>query len=405
MKKILILGGGFAGVTAALELAKKNLSDTQITLVCNKSWLEYHTIFYRLLGGRRPAEACLPLGIILPDSVHIVTDKVTGIDPKDKVVAGKSGKAYDYDVLLIALGAQPAFFGIPGMQERSMTMKSAAEALEIREWIDGRVVAMKSGDVNHKKKMGHFAVVGAGPTGIEIASVGLTHARKIAKKNGVDPSLLRFDLIEAADHLLPALQPQISNAVDRKLRSMGVNVLLQKAVTTVDDAGLHFKDGDTLDPGTILWTAGVKPNEVLATIPGVELDKRGRIVVDDQLRAKNLTDVFVLGDCASTKYSGMAQTALGDAAFVANILASNDTSTHAYTPKEPAYAIPVGLHWGAVQWMGMRFYGLLGYAMRRGADLHAYMLLLPLWRVPLVFFGLTNLDAHGVPRPPKAPHL
>lgn len=406
MKKVLILGGGFAGVTAAMELAKKNLPDTQITLIGNKSWLEYHTIFYRLLGGRRPAEACLPLRIILPKSVRIMTDKVAGVDPKDKVVAGSGGKAYDYDVLIVALGAQPAYFGIPGMQERSMTMKSAAEALEIREWIEKRIIAMKEGDQAHKRKMGHFAVIGAGPTGIEIASVGLTDAKKLARKHGIDASLLRFDLIEAADHLLPVLQPQISDAVTGKLKQMGVNVLTQKAVTSVDDAGLHFKDGKTMDPGTILWTAGVKPNDVLGTIPGIELDKRGRAVVDGQLRAKNLQDVFVIGDCASTQYTGMAQTALENGAFVAHAIATGSSKPlPAYIPTEPAYAIPVGLHWGAVQFKGMRFYGLLGMMMRRAADLHAYMLLLPIWRVPLVFFGLTNLDAHAVPNPPKAPHL
>jgi len=406
MKKILILGGGFAGVTAAMELTKKNLPDTQITLLGNKSWLEYHTIFYRLLGGKRPAEACLPLGIILPKSVHIVTDKVTGIDPKDKVVAGAGGKAYDYDVLIVALGAQPAYFGIPGMQERSMTMKSAAEALEIRDWIDRRVREMKTGDEAHKRKMGYFAVIGAGPTGIEIASVGLTHARKIAKKIGADPSLITFDLIEAADRLLPVLHPNISQAVTDKLKSMGVNVLTQKAVTAVDDAGLHFKDGETKDPGTILWTAGVKPNDLLAQIPGIELDKRGRAVVDEQLRAKNMQDVFVIGDCASTQYSGMAQTALEHGAFVAQVIETGGKKTPpVYRPAEPAYAIPVGISWGAVQIKKLRIYGLLGMALRRGADLHAYMLLLPIWRVPLVFFGLTNLDAHAVPNPPKAPHL
>ncbi len=286
-------------------------------------------------------------------------------------------------------------------------MKSAAEALEIREWIDQRVAQMKGGDSAHKRKMGHFAVVGAGPTGIEIASVGLAHARKVAKKIGADASLLHFDLIEATDRLLPVLHPKISASVQKKLQSTGVNVLLQKAVTTVDDTGLHFKDGSTIDPGTILWTAGVKPNDLLATIPGMELDKRGRAVVDDQLCAKNLKDVFVIGDCASTQFTGMAQTALIDGEFVSNVIAAEakNQTLPVYKPLQPAYAVPVGMNWAAVQFMGMRIYGLLGMAMRRGADLHAYMLLLPIWRVPLVFFGLTNLDAHGVPHPPKAPHL
>lgn len=286
-----------------------------------------------------------------------------------------------------------------------MTMKSAAEALEIREWIDGRVRAMMEGDDAHKRKMGHFAVVGAGPTGIEIASVGLTHARKVARKIGADASLITFDLIEAGDRLLPVLHPKISDAVTRKLNTIGVNILTQKAVTSVDDAGLHFKDGETKNPGTILWTAGVKPNDLLTQIPGIELDKRGRAVVDDQLRAKNLTDVFVIGDCASTPYSGMAQTALEHGAFVAQVIETGKASPPTYRPTEPAYAIPVGISWGAVQIKKLRIYGLLGMALRRGADLHAYMLLLPLWRVPLVFLGLTNLDAHAVPNPPKAPHL
>lgn len=406
-KRILILGGGFAGVTAAMHLAKQNLPDTDIVLMGNKSWLEYHTIFYRLVGGRRPAEACLPLGIVLPRNVRILTDKAVGIDPASKTVAGKSGEAYGYDTLVVALGAQPAYFGIEGMEKHSLTMKSANEALDIRRRVQTHVDAMKEGTEEHRKKMGRFAVVGAGPTGIEIASIVLPYARMLAAKAGIDPNLVQVDLIEAADKLLPALHPKISAAVLEKIASLGVTVLLQKAAASVDDKGLHFKDGDTIDAGTIFWTAGVKPNELLAQIPGIELDKRGRVVVDEHLGAKGLKDVFVLGDCASTQYAGMAQTALGDGHFVAHVIGAQSTGNTppTYVPKAPAYAIPVGLHWAAVQLGTMRFYGFLGYLMRRAADLHAYMELLPWWRVPSVFFGLTNLDAHAIPNPPKAAHV
>lgn len=406
-KRILILGGGFAGVTAAMHLAKQNLPDTEITLMGNKAWLEYHTIFYRLVAGKRPAEACLPLGIVLNEKVRIVTDKAIGVDPATKTVAGKSGKAYDYDMLVVAFGAQPAYFGIEGMEKHSLTMKSANEALDIRHRVRMHVEAMKEGTEEHRKKMGRFAVVGAGPTGIEIASIVLPYARTLAAKAGIDPNLIQVDLIEAADKLLPALHPKISVAVLEKITSLGVTVLLQKAAASVDDGGLHFKDGSVIDAGTIFWTAGVKPNELLAQIPSMELDKRGRAVVDEQLHAKGLKDVFVVGDCASTQFAGMAQTALLDGKFVAHVMGAQirNETLPTYKAKAPAYAIPVGIHWAAVQLGNMRFYGFLGFLMRRAADIHAYMDLLPWWRVPSVFFGLTNLDAHGIPNPPKAGHL
>lgn len=394
---IVIVGGGFGGVTAALHLAKAGLSDATITLISDRPWLEYYGVLYRMIGGGRLSEACIPLGLMLNNKVRIVTDTVQRIDPEGKTVTGEKG-SYAYDTLMLAPGSVPAYFSIPGMEEHSITMKNIAQALGIRRRVEEQVTAMVGADEARQRLLGRFVIVGGGPTGIEIAGEIIPLAKKLLAERSLPESLVTVDLIEAMDRLLPMAEESASARLLAHLQEIGVTVHLKTAVASAEAGAITLKNGDRMEAGTLVWTAGVKAHPLLGTIPGLELDRRGRAVVDEQLRAKGHSDIMMLGDCAATPFAGTAQTAVGDGEFAAHIVSAALTkkSLPVYKPAIPAYAIPAGPYWAAVKFGPLRVYGLLGYVMRRAADLHVYMLILPWHLVPAAFFGLINLKKNNI---------
>lgn len=389
---LLIVGGGFGGVTAARHLAKRRLKDLEIVLLTERNWLEYYGVLYRLLTGSPFSQACIPLAMVLPPSVKVVVDRATSVDAASKTVKGEKG-SYAYDTLVLAPGAEPAFFGIPGMQEHSQCAGHAGQVLRLKGDVEGMVRGMGN-DADVRR----IAVIGAGATGVEFSSDLLHMARSLAGRTGVDPSRIQVDLIEAADRVLPLVEPKASAKVLRRLRSLGVNVRLQTAVESAEKGKLHLKGGETIDASMILWTAGVKASSLVATVAGIELDKRGRAVVDDRLRAKGLADVFVVGDSASTKYAGMAQTAVDDGIFLAKVIAAErlGNAVPMYAPRAPAYAIPAGPWWAAVKYLFVRAYGFPGYVLRRLADIHVYMLVMPWRHVHKAYFGTIPLKKYGI---------
>jgi NADH dehydrogenase len=141
---------------------------------------------------------------------------------------------------------------------------------------------------------------------------------------------------------------------------------------------------------TVVWTAGVKAHKLLSTL-GLETDKKGRVIVDEHLRAKGKNDVYVVGDAAATKFSGMAQTALQDGAHVADVIVSalQRKTPPAYLPRIPAYAVPVGPGWAAFCVAGWCAFGRLGWFMRRFLDLYVFVSLLP-FRKAMTAFRSTN---------------
>jgi NADH:ubiquinone reductase (H+-translocating) len=386
--RVVIVGGGFGGVTAAKALKQSGLRDIDITVISDKPHLEYYGVLYRLIRGESPDEACLPLRVVLGKGIRRVIDTVEKVDAAKKMVQGKHG-SYIYDTLILAPGSVAAYFGIAGMEEQSITMKSAEEAVAIRRRVIRQVTAMVKAVGAERRRLGSFVVIGGGPTGIEAAGEILPLACKTAHRLGSCCCGISVTLLEGADRLLPTGEQTASQKILDRLRQLGVHVRLQCAVTAADNGSVTLTIGEQLNAATVIWTAGVKAHPLLETVAGLERDKRGRAVVDAFLRVPKHPEIFVVGDCAATQYSGMAQTAVEDGHFVAQVLKATLTKTvmPVYKPNPPAYAIPAGTMWSAVKFGPLRVYGLMGSVLRRAADIHVYMLILPWYRIPAAFFG------------------
>jgi NADH dehydrogenase len=383
-KRLLIIGGGYAGVKLALKLGKQRIPKLRITLVTGKAYFEYYPTIYRVAVGYSALQVCIGLSEIFAGTrVEIIEDRITRVDLEHKTVMGGIDSPYTYDYLVLAVGAETSFFNIPGLQENSYGIKSTTQALLLKEHIRAMLQpADPTAAPEQKVIAGHFVVVGAGPTGTELSSELMEYGRAVAKQQGSDPSLVTVDLIEAAPRVMPTMPVDVSARVEQRLRTLGVNVLINRAVIKQEGDDLILKDG-VIKTKTVIWTAGVKTNSLIGEIAGLELDRRGRVVVDDYLQAKGHHDVFVAGDAASTEFGGTAQTADSDGKYLAKVIGEKVAGVrqHAkYVPHKPIYAIPVGPGWAVVLWGNLRIYGLLAFTLRRLADLRYFMSILPLSR-------------------------
>lgn len=391
MKKVIILGGGFAGVRAALDLARCAPRETKIVLISNTPHFEYHAALYRVVTGRSPLEVCVPLTEIFQDlPVEIVLDKVNKVDLSNKLLNGESGSRYTYDYLVLAVGSETSYFGISGLPEFSFGLKSIGEALRLKQHLH-RVFescARPETDGGDKVCGSHIVIVGGGATGVELAGELAIYAKYLAKKHKIDPYLVTIDLIEAAPRLLPVLLPSVSARVKQRLHDLGVNVFLNRTLVKEEVASIQLKDM-TIQAKTIVWTAGVKNNALLAGISGLTFDKKGKVQVDAHLRPANHPNVYVVGDSASVTGAGMAWPAARMGAHAARCVCASlrgHQALPAYQAVPPTSSVPVGPGWAASS-LGSSFYlyGWLGWLVRRLIDFHFFLSILPFSRALVAF--------------------
>lgn len=380
--KITIVGGGFAGVKLALELAKDD--SNQIMIITDRDTFQYYPTLYSSATGRSRDESWTRLGQIFGtyDNVQVVLDQVIGIDHESKQVIGLSEERYSYTTLVLAVGMVTTYFGIPGMDQYSYGIKSADEIRRLKERIAQDLVQTKQLDRN-------YVIIGSGPTGTELAGALKSFLNKMAKQYGVKRPRVNIRLIEAAPRVLPRSHEKVSARVQRRLERLGVEVqtgiMVEKATAETVIAG-----GRPIASHSVIWTSGVTNNPLFVAHPELfRLAPNGKVIVNERLQAAR--NIYVLGDNAATQYSGLAQTAMHDAQFVARNIRRQQAGKkpHAYKPKQPISVIPVGENWAAFEWHGVRLYGRVASMLRRLGDLHGYMGYLPLAQAMQPWFAAT----------------
>ena len=375
---VLVLGGGFAGIKCALELQEKNLKNVKITLISDRPHFEYHGALYRLVAGHSPLEVCVPICEIIDEKkVEFLVDKVVKIDPKEKKVHGSEGSTYQYDSLVVALGAETNYFNIPGLEEFSFGMKTIPDALALKRHIHEVIESCVDGTKADNLCAGNFVVVGGGATGVEVAAELAVYTKKLAKSHNIEPSLMNVELIEAGTRILPTLPEKFAKKVERRIRSLGVNIRLNRAIEKNDIENVYLKDMQ-LKTKTVIWTAGVVANRLIKDA-GFSINKTGKAEVKNDLESVDHESVYFSGDAAATEYAGMAQTALYDGEYIADVITDKieGRKIRHYYPGKAIYAIPGGPGWAGVVWGPLRLYASLGWSIRRVVDLVVYRAFLP----------------------------
>jgi NADH:ubiquinone reductase (H+-translocating) len=369
-KQVVIVGGGFGGIKAALELAGHQ--DFHVTLVSDRDTFNYHPMLYHTATGGSRVVSSIPLAELFADKrIDIVIDSATKLDRKHKTIAVASGKKLEFDILILAMGVITNYFGIPGMQEYSWGIKSLEDAEKFKSHLHHQLIE------GHKPDA-HYIIVGGGPTGIELAGALPGYLKELMKQHGIRGRKIHVDLVEAAPRLMPRMPESVSRAFARRLRRLGVRLYLGTPVQTAS-ADMLLINGKPVSSHTVVWTAGIANNPFFANNHFM-LNKNGRVQVDSLMQA--WPGIFVIGDNADTPYTGMAQTALHDAQFVARNLIrhAEGKRPYAYKPKKPVYITPAGKNWAAVVWGKLHLYGWLGWVFRRAADWIGYHDVEPWWK-------------------------
>lgn len=294
--RIVILGAGYGGVLTALRLQKElNYNEANVTLV-NKH--DYHYITTHLhmpaAGTDDPENARVSISKLIDEfKIDFVKSTVVQIKPQEKKVILEDG-TLSYDYLVIGLGGEPETFGIPGLQEYAMNIRSINSVRHIREHIEYQFAKYKREP--ERKDYLTFIVGGAGFTGIEFVGELADRIPELCKEFDVDPSLVKIYNIEAAPTALPGFDPELVEYAMQVLTNKGVTFKIATAIKECTPDGVVLADGEVIKAATVVWTGGIRGNRLVEQA-GFEA-MRGRVKVDPYLRAPGYDNVFIIGDCS-----------------------------------------------------------------------------------------------------------
>lgn len=368
--QIIVVGGGFGGIKAALELSRN--SEFAVTLVSDKPDFRYNPTLYHTATGGLFKQSSIPLSDILEGGrIKFVQGKITKLDRASRSIKLENGQILTYDKLVLAIGVVTNYFGIEGLEQYSYGIKSPEEVQRFKNHLHKILQNEGKPDVN-------YIIVGGGPSGVELAGVLPAYIRQIMKNHGIKNRRINVKLIEAAPHLLPSSAENVSIAVCKRLKKLGVQVMVHKTVQGMDEDSLMVSSHD-IPSHTVVWTAGTSNNPFFKD-NDFALSERGKVVVNEYMLAED--NIYVIGDNANTPYSGLAQTAVYDGHYVTHDIEAkfHGNSGSKYKPKMPATAVPVGTGWAAFEYGKIRLTGWLGWFTREAADWIGYHDLQPWWK-------------------------
>lgn len=365
--QITVVGGGFGGVKTALELAKNK--NVHVTLISDKPDFQYYPALYSTATGGSNFQSWIPLGEIFAnhDNVTLIIDAIEKLDKTTRTIAMSSGEVHQYHTLVLALGSVTTYFGIEGLDHYAYGIKSHDEIERLKRHLVHDFAQAHGAD-------SHFLIIGAGPTGVELASSLGSFLKKLKKKYNQPEPRMSISIIEAAPRVLPRMSEKASAKVTKRLKSLGVHVETNKKVES-ETADSLVVNGRPIKSHTVIWTSGVANNPFYAAnAEQFELAKNGKVVVDAHMRADQ--HIYIVGDNAFTPYSGLAQIAVHDAVFVAKHILRK--SKKKYSAKLPAVVVPVGENWAIFEYRWLTFGGKLGSLIRQAADFIGYRDVLPM---------------------------
>lgn len=297
---VVIIGGGFAGLDAARALAD---SGARITLVDRRNHHLFQPLLYQVAtAALSPADIASPIRSVLRKqrNTEVIMAEVTDVLPEEQTIVLSDGERLHYDYLVLATGAVDQYFGNPGWGEVSTGLKSIEDAVEIRRrFLLSFEAAEREADPERRRALLTTVVIGAGPTGVEMAGAMSEIARHSLTRDfrQVDPSSARVVLLEAGERVLPVYPASLSAHAERALVQRGVEVRTGTPVRRIE-AGAVYLDEERIETCNVIWAAGVAASPLGAKL-GAPLDKMGRVLVEPDLSVPGHPEIFVIGDLAA----------------------------------------------------------------------------------------------------------
>ncbi len=370
MTNIVVIGAGYAGVLATKKLEKKLrkkgvANETQITIIDKHP---YHTMLTELheVAACRVGEESVKMNldqIFAGRKVNVVLDTVTKIHFEENRITGENGE-YSYDYLVLAAGSKPTFFGVEGAEEHSYTLWSYDDAVKLRDRIhDCFRVAADEPNEEKRRALLTFYVVGAGFTGVEMIGELAEYVPVLCERFHVKREDVKLVNVDGLSRPVPVLPEKLSGKVERRLKKMGVEIVMNASVVGVGENFIKMKEGEEVKQytaGTVIWTAGIESSEITTdAAKEVKSAGRGRIEVDSYLRSVDHENVYVIGDNMFYTAPGeerpvpqMVENAEHSAGTAANNIAVAITKKgemEEYDPKFHGIMVCVGGRWGTAR--------------------------------------------------------
>ena len=361
--KVVILGGGFGGLAAARALHKA----ADVTVVDRHNYQTFLPLLYQVsTAGLAADHVAYPIrGALRKTPVKFRMGSPISIDHKNKEVKLDSSELLKFDHLIVALGSVTADFGIPGVSEFTLGMKSVSEALSIRAEIMRRFEDLCRFEDETKLSI---TVIGGGPTGVEMAGAIAELIRGPLKSDQAQAaSHISISLIEAGPRLLPPFAPSLSARTKKDLEKLGVKVLLNAAVEEVEHRKIKLKDGSTIASEITIWAAGVKGNDAIAQL---NLPTTGtRVAVEPTMQVRNYPYIWALGDiAASVDKNGnqlpmVAPVAIQQGKFIAKQIArvSKSQKLASFKYLDKGSMATIGRNKAVVQLKGIKIAGAIAW--------------------------------------------
>ena len=383
--RVVIVGAGFGGLSAAKALSR---SAFDVTVIDQHNYHLFQPLLYQVAtAGLSPADIASPIRAILggQKNTRLVLARVSAVDTAGRAVIAE-GQRYPYDFLILATGAQHAYFGHDDWAQHAPGLKTIDDATYIRRRI---LLAFENAETEpdpaERQRLLNFVVVGGGPTGVEMAGAIAELAKRAlaADFRVIDPRSARVILVEAAPRLLTPFEPSLSDAAKKSLEQLGVEVRLGEAVTALDAEGVSI-GAQRIESRTVIWAAGVMASPAGEWL-GVETDRAGRVKVAPDLSVPGHPDVFVIGDTAlapgadGKPLPGVAPVAKQQGNYVAQLLVARlatrqkGESTVPFRYRDFGSLATVGRSRAVVQMGALKLTGFLAWVLWSVA--HIYFLI------------------------------
>lgn len=405
-KQVVIVGGGFAGLAAALELARQPSFRRafNVTLVDRNCYHLYHGLLYEVATATfdiKPSDleylqggACIRLKalgeLVTKRQIDFVQTTVTGIDTQQQRVRCGPDADLPYDHCLLALGSEPNDFGIPGMSAHAAMLSTIPGALKIRE----RLLALVQRVQREPNRQFQIVIAGGGFTGVEFAGELLEYLRRLTRLKTIPPASIRVQVVEAGTALVSALGPKVSALVRQRMERLGATFTFGIPIAAVDAQAVVLKNGQRQSYDFLVWGGGIQANRLVRALQ-LPLAGKGQIAVEPTLRIPGFNNLWAAGDCVALTDSATQRpipqvaplavaTGRQAARNIARVLSGHQPTV--FFPPHPEFVVPVGGKYAVAKVGKIILHGLPAWILRKLVDLNYFMSIMSFRNALRVFF-------------------